>query len=495
MKNHMQNAKCKKFRTADELVAKLRQTDSIPALDENVVQLSRLTSEHNTSASDLTAVIMRDPALTARLLTVANSVTYRPRLPVRTISSAVVLFGFGRVRQLALGLSVFNQHTGAARDKELYRLLVCAYCSGNIALHLGHALKDEEPEELFVAGLLHQLPRLILANGFPEQYQTFESLTVQKGYDIEQACKEVFGIYFHEIVAAIANYWHLDDKIGTDLTPVMIAKRKRAVELSVEASNLLFGNLPTGHEPTAKLAESMQDLIKTPTISLPEFIGACTEGDPNMGDFFNLTSEDMVMMTRIAEWGKVSSTDVANTLTNTRQKKPEPPTTEINAPLGMALFLSELMLAIRDNYSCNDILMMAQEGIYRCISCECVFAAFLVPNSRMLQGRLYAGQRPGVAANRLRIQLDESSQAAKAIEQNETTLTTVDPQHKVLHDDRILYELGLYSILLAPIYANRKPIGAFVLGRKQQQPAFTADDKLAMSAIASHVGLSFEQPN
>ena len=74
--------------TVQELVRRLRQKDCIPALDENVAQLCRMTGNKDTAATELTLVIMRDAAITSRLLAMANSATYRTRTPVKTVSAA-----------------------------------------------------------------------------------------------------------------------------------------------------------------------------------------------------------------------------------------------------------------------------------------------------------------------------------------------------------------------------------------------------------------------
>lgn len=492
----METGAKKQFINIGDLIQRLRQQDSIPALDENVMALSRLTNEQKSSAAELTSVIMRDAALTSRLLAVANSATYRPVNPVRTVSSAVVLFGFTRIHQLAVGLSIFHKHTGEARDKELYRLLVCAYCSGNLALQLANAIGDAEPEEFFIAGLMRQLPRLVLANGYPALYAKMESLVSEKNYNIESASEEVFGIRFSEITKAIAEYWHLDDNMShfSPSSGKNGEKRRVAVQLAVDVSDLLFGNRPTGPKAVGAVTEAIQKFLRKPDLSLPDFVGKAAHADPNIADFFNLSSEDMVMMTRIAEWGKVSSSDVANSLTNTREKQPPQPPASDSPPLMMAHFLSELTLAIRDQYSFSDILMIAQEGVFRCIPCECVVILFVDRGRRFVQGRLYAGRKSGILANRCRVTLKPARVlAAQNLEGRDPEIIEIGPGVKVLDNDSLLRELQIHQVLMAPVQAGGQPIGQFLLCRKSDEPPFSADDQLWMSAITSHIGMSFAQ--
>ena len=479
--------------TLQEIVRRLRQSDSIPALDENVAQLCRMTGCKDTAATDLTLVIMRDAAITSRVLAMANSATYRQRTPIKTVSAAVILLGFDRIQQLSLGLTLFNKHAGNVRDKELYRLLVCAYCTGNLAMHMAKTLNDETPEELFVGGLLRQLPRLVLANGFPDLYRQMDQLVLSGKCDLEQACKQVFGVRFDEIAQAIAEHWHLRDP-KTAVPPVANAEtRQRAIQLSVDVSDMLFGNKPTGPELIGAVTQRISNLLRTKTLSLPDFVGASSSDDPNMEHFFNLTQQDLVMMTRIAEWGKVSSSDVANSLTASFNKRPPEPETQPDEPLVMAHFLSELMLAVRKRYAFNDVLMIAQEGIYRCIHPGCVIASFIDRERKTLQGRIYAGKIPGVAANRCRVTLSASSKLASQNLQAGDAIVAQITAQPVLDDDTLLTELSIDSVLLVPILAGNRPIGQYLLGRTSAQPPFTPDDCLWMSAIAGHVGMSFEQ--
>lgn len=474
-----------------ELVQRLRKSDSIPALDENVAQLCRMTGNHDTAATDLTLIIMRDAALTSRLLALANSVVYRPRTPVKTVSAAVILLGFERVQQLSLGLTLFHKHAGNVRDKELYRLLVCAYCSGNLAMHVARAIGDEIPEELFVAGLMRQLPRLVLANGFPDLYQAMDRLVLSGKCGVDAACQQVFGVRFEEIAQAIAAHWNLGDSPAKPISPKRQDQRRKAVQLAVDASDLIFGNRSAGPEATAAVAEGIALLLNAKNLQLPEFVGESASDDPNMHHFFNLNKQDLVMMTRIAEWGKVSSSEVANSLTANYKKRPEPlPASE---PLPMAQFLSELMVSVRKRYGFNAILMMAQEGIYRCIRPDCVIASFIDPQRKYLQGRLYAGRCPEMQAGRCRITLDARNRlAARNVEAGHAAVAQVGDQ-AILDDDSFLVEQGIASVLLMPIVAEDRPIGQFLLGRRADQPPFSPDDCLWMTAIAGHVSMSFEQ--
>ena len=82
------------------MMAELRSRGDLPALDANVATICSLTEHPLTGAADLTSVILRDAALTASVVSTANSALYSPSEPVKTVSTAILLLGFEKVRAL-----------------------------------------------------------------------------------------------------------------------------------------------------------------------------------------------------------------------------------------------------------------------------------------------------------------------------------------------------------------------------------------------------------
>ncbi|HXG48847.1 MAG TPA: HDOD domain-containing protein, partial [Methylomirabilota bacterium] len=91
------------------LLKDLRERGQLPALDENIATLCSLAGDPMACAAELTSVILRDAALTANVLSVANSAAFGPAEPVKTVSAAILLMGFERVRCLATGLGILRQ--------------------------------------------------------------------------------------------------------------------------------------------------------------------------------------------------------------------------------------------------------------------------------------------------------------------------------------------------------------------------------------------------
>ena len=173
------------------LVTELRLKGNLPALDANVTTICRLTADPLTCTADITAVILRDCSLTSRLIATANSALYRPSEPIKTVSAAILLLGFEKIRAMALALEIIQEMSKCARDRNLYRFFACAYFTGLFAMTLGQKVNYPNPEELLVAGVLSELPRLLLANAFPEKYAVMEKRIMSAQQSLASACLEV----------------------------------------------------------------------------------------------------------------------------------------------------------------------------------------------------------------------------------------------------------------------------------------------------------------
>src|SRR5204862_7764343 len=102
-----------------------------------------------------TAVVEPEPALTGKMLRLANSALFGQSRRVATIPRAVVLLGFSTVRNLALGVKVWDTlGAGIARDR-LEELWAHAVAVGVAAKKLGARLRAGAQDEAITAGVRH----------------------------------------------------------------------------------------------------------------------------------------------------------------------------------------------------------------------------------------------------------------------------------------------------------------------------------------------------
>ncbi|TAK31823.1 MAG: HDOD domain-containing protein [Chloroflexota bacterium] len=159
--------------TGLELVRrKLAQTERIRPVSAVLTRTLRVLEDPRSSASDLAKVISEDEVVTGKLLSVVNSAFYGVSRRVTVVSQAVALLGYQTVRAIVIGATAFRM--GESRDPEVracreeiwQHSMDCAAWSKSVATKLGYRFA----EEAFVAGLLHDIGKLVLLTVLPEQY-------------------------------------------------------------------------------------------------------------------------------------------------------------------------------------------------------------------------------------------------------------------------------------------------------------------------------------
>src|SRR5437764_7227138 len=119
----------------------------LPTVCSELSRILQLSVAENTSGKELIAVVEHDQALTGKMLRLANSAFFGQSRRVATIPRAVVLLGFSTVRNLALGVKVWDTlGTGIARDR-LEELWAHAVAVGVAAKTLTARLRVGDPDE------------------------------------------------------------------------------------------------------------------------------------------------------------------------------------------------------------------------------------------------------------------------------------------------------------------------------------------------------------
>jgi len=181
---------------------------NLPTIPTVLAKILQLVDSESSSGRDLIAVIEHDQALTGKMLRLANSAFFGQSRKVATIPRAVVLLGFSTVRNLALGVKVWDAlGNGIAKTRleELWSHAVAVAAAGrSLATRLGGG----DPDEAFTAGLLHDVGRLVLAMRFRDDYWRAVG-GAHEGGDLETLEREVVGVDHAEVGAWILEAWSL----------------------------------------------------------------------------------------------------------------------------------------------------------------------------------------------------------------------------------------------------------------------------------------------
>ena len=192
----------------EEMKVKIRNIRNLPTLSTVANQIKRVTSESESSAQDLANAVVIDQSLSAKILNLANSAFFGFSHHIATIPQAVVVIGFDEVKNLALGVSVYETLSPSADEVSFDRkafwmhTVGCATACKLIARELGY----RDPG-IFMAGLLHDLGKVVLDRYFHEQYQKVVQILVKERRPAMDVEMEVLNINHAEVGGWLAFRW------------------------------------------------------------------------------------------------------------------------------------------------------------------------------------------------------------------------------------------------------------------------------------------------
>lgn len=195
----------------------VRQVRDLPALPDAVTRVMRLTNDPRAGASDVARALASDQALTARILKLANSAFYGGTRRIGTVSEAVVTLGMRTTRNLAMATGCQEMLEGAVAGYALPRgalwqhSLACATAAQALALRAGF----RHAEEAFVAGLLHDIGKVVLNTYLKEQFVRVLLRASAGDVTFNEAEREILGFDHAEAGARLLERWNLPAPLVT----------------------------------------------------------------------------------------------------------------------------------------------------------------------------------------------------------------------------------------------------------------------------------------
>ena len=206
--------------TLEFLLRRMRHKSDFPALSDAVVRIQRVTQSEDASIAGVTDEIVRDVALTNKLLRLVNTAHFR-NAGAGTIASvprAVSLVGLAGIRTMALSLVLLEHMQDKAHVARLKEMFLMAMMTGTLCDELTPLAKAHD--EPFLAGMMSQLGRLLTEFYFPEEAALIRRRVEpswQRGewsHAIEdRAVGEVLGLSYEQLGVGVTKVWGLPDSL------------------------------------------------------------------------------------------------------------------------------------------------------------------------------------------------------------------------------------------------------------------------------------------
>jgi serine/threonine protein kinase len=201
--------------TLEFLLRRMRHKSDFPALSDSISRIQKVANSENESLGSLSNEILKDVALTNKLLRLVNTAHYsHAGGNISTVSRAVALIGFAGVRNMATSLVLLEHMHDKAHANQLKEDFLRSLMAGMLASELGATVRDSE--EAFLGAMFQNLGRLLTEYYFPEEARQIRGIVASAGsagageaFGDESASVSVLGLSFEALGLGVAKSWGL----------------------------------------------------------------------------------------------------------------------------------------------------------------------------------------------------------------------------------------------------------------------------------------------
>ena len=410
--------------TLDFLLRRMRHKTDFPAMSISIATINQLASSARADAASLSNAILKDLALTNKVLRIANS-AYYARIGggrISTVSRAIVVLGFETVRQLAISLTLFEHIEDQKHSQRLKDEFLRANLSGLLCKILSRGVAPRSEEQAFICGLFHRLGRLLVQFYFQEEAAMVARMVSSEPCTVESAAIRVLGISFEELGIGIANSWGFPEALihsmravpeGKVMRPANEGETMRALAACASELSQLVEHTPPAQQAAmqAALLRRYGSALSLSTQDLSQATTQAVEGLQELARALRISPKSSVLTALLPSVGKPATAGQAISDLSTSlilDQAPDRDQESLAAPSAQSI----LSIGIQDISQClvdeamkpGDILSAISEIIFRALGARRVIICLREGNTQ-LRGRYGMGEGIELAMAQLRFAL------------------------------------------------------------------------------------------
>ncbi|MBU0943136.1 MAG: HDOD domain-containing protein [Proteobacteria bacterium] len=193
----------------DALKQIVSQLDTLPSVPEVYARLRKAMADPDISMADVAEIIEEDMAMSAKVLQLVNSAFFGLFQKVESPSRAVNLLGLDTVKNLVLGVGAFSEIKASSTVFSVKKLWAHSMMVGTLAKKIAMSESDDKEliDNCFIAGLLHDIGKLVLLAQMGEKYEQAVLLAKERQVSLCTAEKEIFDTVHGDIGAYLMGLW------------------------------------------------------------------------------------------------------------------------------------------------------------------------------------------------------------------------------------------------------------------------------------------------
>lgn len=454
----------------------LLRAQEMPIFSNTAQNIYASLDDRSKGAMELASVILQDPNLTAKLLKVGNSPYYNPsKQKMSTVSRAIVILGVGVIRELTLACSFFESILSSANKERANQEIAQAIHSAVQARELAIALRDQSPEEVFIAALLHNIGHIAFWCSGNKQTIQIHELILKSGLPAQQAEKKVLGFSLRDLGKKLSKSWHLGGLIEEAICqPDSLDKRVQTVQLG----NQICEALSAGWDSEAMTAclSKMQRLSGESLDTITAKIKRNTDKAVDIARQFG-------------------AHDASKYISPERPQAPLEEHEEEHLDKKQIQFqvLQEITSLISGDIDLNVLFEMVLEGIHRGVEMDRTLFMLLSADKKSLKEKISLGWLKSPNTGKIHVFNSEAGgNLFFHVLHERDGAWLKPPQFPELYTPQIEQKVGRHECFVFPIEVENKPIGLIYCDRGITNRSLTIDDFSVSKHFAkqAHIGLT-----
>ncbi len=453
--------------TQKNIFEKIKQSKNLPQLPQVMLRLIKACNNEKTSIEELTGIISTDPSLVSRLLQIIGSPYVNLPKEVNSIKTAVVYLGIDTIRNIAISTSAmhFFKMSKAVKAFDTIRFWYHSYKCAVIARQVAEENGYSSPDEFFLAGLLHDIGRLVLIQNFPEDYKTIlETATTEKQILLSEI--KTFDTDSPQVSAWLFSQWNLNPLISDAV--LFINESTEQIESALSHVKILYiSNILANADAIEKIPEVLtltdipQQRLEQIAISAEEEVATISKSlGINLDETEKSIYEDSI-------------------------------TAEIK---DLALFFGTLqnLLQAKDVESVLDV---TQHGLKILFHVPRVFYFLLDEKKSILTGFCSSQDKSHKIIRSIAIPLSgRSSLPVTCMHEQavQNSLKKDDSRKPAISDHQIIRLLETEGMYCVPIYSSDKALGVMVLGVDEKTAQDLDNNKSLMKLFSKQAGVCLQ---
>jgi serine/threonine protein kinase len=496
---------------------RMARKPDFPAVSHHIAEINRKADERAQShVNDLASVVLKDYALTTKLLKIVNSAVYgQYGGSISTVSRAVVILGLEQVRALALGIIIFEHMKTGEQTERLKEAACSSFLSALLARSLAGADRElSNSEEAFVSAMFHRLGKHIAIYYFPDEIREVEGVIEAKGVDENVAAREIFGSEYADLGIAIAREWNLPERIVNAMRPQRAPKIKagktpdaRIAQLAAfsnEVAEIAGGGQADLDQRLNALLTRYAECVQVDLAQLKQRV---VEAVAATRDYAELMGGDLVSspllgrVKRAMGDGNVSHEGLPAVVTDDDRDNED---TAAESPHGaanrrqtfLANAISELTTAIIERAPVNDLFTMVLEAFYRSMGFTRVLFLIRDPARRGYVTRFGFGADADQLKGRFEFKLDGAddvfTQAARK-GRNAVIIDTDDERYRDAVPAWCRQLTAPRSLLTFAVIVNKLTLGVIYADSIDEPVRINAQDLQLLNTLVKQLTLGVHQ--